>query len=131
MLDLTNAIIYDIETFPNCFTFSMEMLNKPIRSVWEISEFRDDRKQLLEFFNDLSRNQIPMIGYNNINFDYPVIHLLWTHPDTSYQQLYAKANEIIKGESRFGHIIWARDRFTPQIDLYKMHHFDNKAKATS
>lgn len=131
MLDLTNAIVYDIETFPNCFTFSMEMLNQPVRSVWEISEFRDDRAQLLQFFNDLARTQTPMIGYNNINFDYPVIHLLWTHPDATYQQLYAKASEIINGGDRFGHIIWASDRFAPQIDLYKMHHFDNKAKATS
>lgn len=131
MLDLTNAIIYDIETFPNCFTFSMEMLNQPVRSVWEISEFRDDRAQLLQFFNDLARTQTPMIGYNNINFDYPVIHLLWTHPDATYQQLYAKASEIINGSDRFGHIIWASDRFAPQIDLFKMHHFDNKAKATS
>lgn len=131
MLDLTNAIVYDIETFPNCFTFSMEMLNQPVRAVWEISEFRDDRAQLLQFFNDLARTQTPMIGYNNINFDYPVIHLLWTHPDATYQQLYAKASEIINGGDRFGHIIWASDRFAPQIDLYKMHHFDNKAKATS
>lgn len=131
MLDLTNAIVYDIETFPNCFTFSMEMLNQPTRAVWEISEFRDDRKSLLAFFNELARYQIPMIGYNNINFDYPVIHMLWKNPDSTYQQLYAKANDIINGGDRFGHIIWASDRFAPQIDLYKMHHFDNKAKATS
>ena len=131
MLNFQNAIVYDIETFPNCFTFTMEMLNSDVRSVWEISEFRDDRQSLLGFFRELATTQTPMIGFNNINFDYPVIHLLWNNPSVTYQQLYAKAMEIIKGGDRFGHIIWASDRFAPQVDLYKMHHFDNKAKSTS
>lgn len=130
-LNFTNAIVYDIETFPNCFTLSMELLNSDVRSVWEISEFRDDRKQLLAFFRELAATQTPMIGFNNINFDYPVIHFLWNNPSATYQQLYAKASDIINAESKFGHIIWASDRFAPQIDLFKMHHFDNKAKSTS
>lgn len=131
MLNFTNAIVYDIETFPNCFTFSMEMLNSDIKSVWEISEFRDDRKQLLAFFKELAATQTPMIGFNNVGFDYPIIHFLWNNPTATYQQLYAKAMEIIEGQERFGHIIWADNRFAPQIDLFKMHHFDNKAKSTS
>jgi hypothetical protein len=130
-LNFVNAIVYDIETFPNCFTFSMEMLNSDVHSVWEISEFRDDRKQLLAFFKELATSQTPMIGFNNINFDYPVIHFLWNNPSASYQQLYTKAMDIINADNKFGHIIWASDRFTPQVDLFKMHHFDNKAKATS
>ena len=131
MLNLTNAVVYDIETFPNCFTLTMEMLNQPVNAVWEISQYRDDRKQLLAFFRELAASQTPMIGYNNINFDYPVIHFLWNNPSATYQQLYTKAQEIIEGQDRFNHIIWASDRFTPQIDLFKMHHFDNKAKSTS
>lgn len=131
MLNFTNAIVYDIETFPNCFTFSMEMLNSNVKSVWEISEFRDDRKQLLAFFKQLAVTQTPMIGFNNVGFDYPVIHLLWINPTASYQQLYTKAKEIIESQERFGHIIWSDNRFAPQIDLFKMHHFDNKAKSTS
>ena len=131
MLNLTNAITYDIETFPNCFTLTMEMLNQPTHAVWEISQYRDDRQQLLAFFRELAASQTPMIGYNNINFDYPVIHFLWNNPSATYQQIYAKAQEIIEGQDRFGHIIWASDRFTPQIDLFKMYHFDNKAKSTS
>lgn len=131
MLNFENAIVYDIETYPNCITFAMEMLNKDVKCVWEISEFRDDRKQLLSFFQELARTQTPMIGYNNIGFDYPVIHLLWKYPNSTYKELYAKAQSIIDGGDRFGHVIWANDRFAPQIDLYKMHHFDNPAKATS
>lgn len=131
MINLQNAIVYDIETFPNCFTFAMEMLNSDFKAVWEISEFKDDRQLLLGFFNELAKTQTPMIGFNNVNFDYPVIHFLWKNPSATYQQLYAKAMSIIESQERFGHIIWASDRFAPQIDLFKVHHFDNKAKSTS
>lgn len=130
-LNLEQAIVYDIETYPNCFTFSMEMLNYNVKSVWEISEFRDDRQQLLAFFRELAKNQTPMIGFNNINFDYPVIHFLWNNPSASCEQLYQKATSIIQSQDRFGHLIWASDRFAPQIDLFKIYHFDNKAKSTS
>lgn len=130
-INLQNAIVYDIETFPNCFTFAMEMLNSDFKAVWEISPFKDDRQQLLAFFRELSKTQTPMIGYNNINFDYPVLHYLWNNPSATYEQLYEKAMSIIESQDRFGHTIWASDRFAPQIDVYKMHHFDNRAKATS
>lgn len=134
MLDFNRAIVYDIETFPNCFTFCMEFLHNETNVVWEISQYRDDRKQLIEFFQWCVQNQVPMIGYNNIGFDYPVIHLLWNNPSATYQQLYAKAMEIIQGQgdgNRFGHTVWADNRFAPQVDLFKMHHFDNRSKSTS
>jgi len=130
MLDLTNAIVYDIEVFPNCFTFSMEMLNSDTKAVWEISSFKDDKPQLLEFFSWLSQNQIPMIGFNNIHYDYPIVHMLWQNPNISYEHLYAKSMNIIDGKNRFDNIVWSSERFTPQIDVFKIHHFDNAAKST-
>jgi len=128
---LANAVVYDIETFPNCFTFAMEMLHSDVKGVWEISEYRDDRVALMQFFDWMGRENVPMIGFNNIHFDYPVIHLLRRNPQISYQQLYAKAMAIIESFNQFEHTIWANDRFTPQIDLRKLHHLDNKAKMTS
>lgn len=32
---------------------------------------------------------------------------------------------------RFAHGVWASDRLVTQVDLYKIHHFDNQAKSTS
>lgn len=127
---LDNAIIYDIESFPNCFTFSMEMLRSDTKATWEISEFRNDTAQLMEFFRWLSQCQVPMIGFNNINYDYPICHMLNRNPHAGYQGAYRKTMEIIEGNDKFGHIIWADDRFAPQIDLFKLHHFDNKARST-
>lgn len=129
-LDLSNAEIYDIEVLPNCFTFAMECLNSDASAVWEISDFRDDRQSLLEHFRYLAQTGAPLIGYNNINYDYAIIHMLWKNPNTTCAELYAKSQQIIKGSDRWRHRIWASDRFCPQIDLYLIHHFDNKAKAT-
>lgn len=131
MVSLNNAVCYDIETFPNCFTFATESFTSDMQAVWEISEFRDDRQELLKFFQWLSQTQTPMIGFNNVGFDYPVIHEFWNNPNITYQQLYAKAMQIIEGQDRFANTIWADNRFAPQIDLFKLQHFDNKAKSTS
>lgn len=133
-MDLTNAVVYDIETFPNTFTLHMEMLKSSVSSTWEISEYRDDRVQLMEWFQWLARTQTPMIGFNNVRFDYPVIHLLFTRPNATYAELYAKAQDIFKtqeNDAGWGHSVPAWKRFAPQIDLFKINHFDNKAKTTS
>lgn len=130
-MNLDNAVIYDIETFPNAFTLHMECLNSDVSATWEISHFRDDRQQLMQWFQWLAQTQTPMMGFNNIHFDYPVIHYLFKNPQATVEQLYNKAMQIIKGDDRFAQTIWANDRFTPQIDLFKIHHFDNRAKTTS
>lgn len=132
-ISLENAVVYDEECLPNCWTLAAEMLNSDVKSVWEISEYRDDRQALRQWLNWLAENQIPMIGFNNLGYDYPMLHLLWKDPSLSYQQLYAKNQAIIGGsfDDRFRHMIWASDRLAPQIDLMTLHHFDNKAKTTS
>lgn len=131
MITLDNAIVYDEECFPNLWTLQMECLHNDQRAVWEISEFRDDRHELRQWLNWLAANQVPMIGFNNEGYDYPMLHYLWMNPDATYHDLYKKNQSIIGSDDRFGSMIWARDRLAPQIDLYKVHHFDNKAKITS
>lgn len=131
MLNLTNAVVYDIETFPNAFTLDMEMLHNDARCTWEISHFRDDRQQLMQWFNHLNQTQTPMIGFNSVHFDYPVIHFIFCNPNCTVEQIYEKAMSIIRSNNRFANTIWPNERFAPQIDLFKIHHFDNKAKTTS
>lgn len=127
---LQHAIVYDCEVLPNCFTFAMEQLHGDTHAVWEISEYRDDRRELLQFFQYLAQNQIPMIGFNNVGYDYPVIHTLWKNPAVTNAQLYEKSKSIIASDNRFDNTIWASDRFAPQIDLFTQSHFDNRAKST-
>ena len=130
-MNLDQAVVYDVETLPNVFTLAMEMLHSDVASVWEISHYRDDRQQLIQWFNWLMTNQTPMIGFNSVHFDYPIIHYIFNNPHCRVEDIHAKSQQIINAVDRFGHTIWDRDRFAPQIDLFKIHHFDNKAKTTT
>ena len=131
MISLEKAVVYDIETFPNAFTLDMECLNSDTRATWEISHYRDDRRELMQWFQWMAQTQTPMIGFNSIGFDYPVIHELFHNPSMTVEQIYAKAMSIIDGDNKFANMVWADNRFCPQIDLFKIYHMDNHAKSTS
>jgi hypothetical protein len=124
-------VVWDLETFPNCFLCGALGLESDNAYIWEISDRRDDRADLLAWLRHLAAEQIEQIGFNNIGFDYPIIHFLLQHPDATPADLYQKAQAIITSGDRWAHTIWPSDRFIPQIDLYKIHHFDNVARATS
>jgi hypothetical protein len=127
--------IYDIETYPNVFTLAVEHADAPIKWSFEISDHRNDSKQIIEFLHWLKSINARMVGFNNLGFDYPVIHTLVRMGDASAKVLYDKAMSIIHSqdgdESRWMHQVKPTDRFVEQIDLFKIHHFDNKARATS
>ena len=69
MIDIQNSIVYDCETFPNVYTLAAERLFSDDKVFFEISEYRDQRRDLMLWIEDLRRHQIPMIGFNNIHFD--------------------------------------------------------------
>lgn len=122
-------IIYDIETYPNAFTLSALGCDSDAAACWEISDRRDDRESLLAWLHHIAQNQIEMVGFNNVGFDYPVVHTLLNNPAATVDDLYNKAMVIIRGD-RWEHVVWPSDRYIPQIDLFLIHHFDNPAKST-
>lgn len=128
---LDDAVIYDIESFPNVFTLDAQGLNNDFASTWEISSYRDDRHHLFTWLNYLHRTQTPMIGFNNLFYDYTLLHWIYTNPNCTVEQIYQHSKSLINNHNRFGNTIWANDRIAPQIDLFKIYHFDNKAKTTN
>lgn len=137
-----SQVIYDIETYPNFFAAGFLHLHSDYYADFECSEFRDDSAAMFDMLRLMAREQVELIGFNNLGFDYPVIHHLirCCFNDRGEQirfgvdvakAAYEKAEMIIRAQERFGHQIWQADRFIPQIDLYKVHHFDNVAKSTS
>jgi len=128
---LNHAITYDVEIFPNVFTFYGEYLNTDQGFRFEISDYRDDRTALLQWFDYWSQTQTPMIGFNSVHFDYPVLHFIKNNPNAAVGQIYEFAMSVINNKNRFADVIWDRDRFAPQVDLFKIYHMDNNAKRTS
>jgi hypothetical protein len=134
MINLDQAICADIETLPNVFTLNVQGLFSALDMTFEISDQgRDDRRELSEWFEYWRSTETPMVGFNSVSFDYPVLHFLWQNPNCSVADIYDHAMGIINDHSgaRWGNTIWQDDRFCPQIDLFKIHHFDNRAKSTS
>ncbi len=125
--------IYDLETYPNCFT---AIFLHPITldtHVFEVSEYKDDSYHLAEFLSDCQTHGHRLVGFNNVNFDYPIIHnyiksgYFWT-----CAEFYDMAMAIINNKQKFNpHTVWPNQEFIRQIDLYKICHFDNRARATS
>ena len=136
-----NVWVYDIETYQNCFSLCAVYANGKGMKVFEISDRKNESEEMLEFLRNVKRNNHKMVGFNNINFDYPVIHFILEKAREAFKknekvkitakQIYNKAMECIKSDSRFGARVKDSDIIIPQIDLYLIHHFDNKARATS
>lgn len=129
-----NDWIFDLETYPRTFTATFEHVDAPLRVQFEISEFRNDTSQLLQFLNYIQSNFGRLVGYNNIGFDYPILHQLMRAGRGDAPTLYAKAMAIIgaqEKQDRWAHLVKPSDRLIPQLDLYLVHHFDNQARATS
>jgi hypothetical protein len=138
-INLDNAVVYDLETFPNCFTMNVSGLYSDLDMTFEISkpidgQGRDHREQLLQWFYYWEAMNTPMIGFNSVAFDYSVLHFIYDNPYASVEDIYDHAMSLINasfGGNRFASQIFPSDRFAPQIDLFKLHHFDNPAKRTS
>lgn len=120
---------YDIETYPNTFTFRSTHVVSKTKYCYEISDRRDDRLALFQFLEYLRSTDSRFVGFNNIWFDWEVVQWLYENPYATVSQIYDKAMKRIKGDNSYP--MWPDRRLVKQIDLLKIHHFDNMAKATS
>lgn len=126
--------IYDLETFPNFFSYTGYRRSTEKTTVIHIY----DNNGLEELYKYLWLNSdiTYQVGFNNLNFDYPILHYIYTNygklsklsPEKQADRIYTEAQRIIATEFS---AIRKKDVTIPQIDLYRIHHFDNKAKITS
>lgn len=131
------TIIGDCETFPNCFQFCAEFVDVPLKLAFEISDRRDDSRSLYEFFCWVAKSGLRIAGFNWNRFDGPIIHLFMRMGGKiTARSLYDKAQAIITAQdddegNRWAHSVKPTDRDFEWLDLYRIWHFDNKAKSTS
>lgn len=136
-------VVYDLETYPNCFTYSDVTVDGEVWNQFEISERADDTEELLAHLRKLVINKRKMIGYNNRGFDYTLIHYiigeateakkLGEKVSISSRQLYREAQKMFERseEERRFPVVRDSDIVIPQVDLFLIHHFDNNARSTS
>lgn len=131
---MSDAYIHDIENYPNVFLFGAIHALTETPYIFEISHRRDDRQAFYLFTEYLREHRAEEIGYNNLGYDYPVQHSILNNiMYITNADIYKKGDSIINAgdENRFAHMVWEKDWIVPQLDLYKIHHFDNQAKRTS
>lgn len=129
--------VYDIETYPNCLTFTAICADNSRTQVYECSSRKNDVSQLFEFLDMLHDKKHRMVGFNNKGFDYPVLHALLevrakavtVSGKAVAKKAYKVAQDIISVQAEHNNI--RLKEYVKQVDLFKIHHFDNKARATS
>lgn len=126
-----NDYIYDIETYPNVYTIAIGEVSSRNCKVFEISFRKDQRLEMIEYFRHIVRNKGRMVGFNNVGFDYPVVHFIIKNQNATVEDIYNYAMEVIKSEDKWAYNVKDNDVLIPQVDLFKIHHFDNKARMTS
>lgn len=123
--------VYDLESLSNLFTYTGY---RPHTNEWfqyVICSWRNDGEEL---YNHLTNEIFIQCGFNNLAYDYPLLHHFIRHwKDYKHlsgrefaQALYNKSQYLI--EEQFTEV---RKPFIRQIDLYKIWHYNNKARLTS
>ena len=125
--------VYDIEVLSNLFTYTGFDAKKKEWYQFIICEWKNDTNLL---YNHLFRDKICQVGFNNEGFDYPVLHHFINHygeyktmsGQEVAQKLYNKSQEIIGQEFS---VISDKNKYIKQLDLFRIWHYNNKARATS
>lgn len=134
---MENVIIYDIETLKEYFLVVALIPQEPYR-VFKVNK---DENSLDAFINFTEKyKDYYWVGYNNLRFDSQVIewvirnHEYW-HELSSLEitaRIHQKASDVIDDAN---HDVFPEYRETDltlkQIDLFRIHHFDNKNRRVS
>lgn len=137
---MQDTYVYDIETYGNVFTFAMVRLDGEKSVVIEVSPFKNELPKLFVILDWLADKKYRLIGFNNQGFDYPVVHrimesrrkLLKLEGEQVARIIFQYAQEQIEtSRDGFAKVVSDDETLIEQIDLFKIHHFDNKARATS
>lgn len=140
--------VYDIECYPNFFSLAAKHISSGTRYFFEISEWANDLDNLVSWIYWLHGNKCRQIGFNNLHYDYSLLHHIFTIAPYSRHQsgkslswdIYQFSQSRFKGKDEtedqyrrrmYQSAIKPENMIIPQIDLYKIYHFDNKNKATS
>jgi hypothetical protein len=136
---MSKVIIYDEECYPNFFLVGGRLFKTNEYVIFEISSRKNDYHKIKQYF---LRGDIEfMVGFNNLGYDYPLLHRLLSYNYSDYNGL-----AIAKDLKRLSDLIINSHRqndrsvnysipywkhLIPQVDLKSIWHFDNKAKMVS
>lgn len=133
--NFNKVAIYDLEIGPNYFIACFKSPNSGIKKSFIIHKDKDDRLELYNFLNKLKKDYW-FVGFNNLEFDAQLIEMFlenWKNPKL-IEILKKRTKELIEEKNdwnKWDILVPEWKLSTKQLDLYKLSHFDNKAKRSS
>jgi hypothetical protein len=118
--------VYDIETFCNCFTYIDYDPDTKESQEFVVTSFRNELKDFVSYLKTLKKKKAGMVGFNNLHFDWPIVRAIMEGEVRTAEQIYSLAQSIIRNEKKL-----YTQQDIPQLDLYLLNHYDNKARRTS
>jgi len=133
--------VYDLETLAGLFSYTG--LNTDTNKVTQFV-LHKDKFELHELVTHLLTLK-GQIGFNNLNFDYPIIHyilvnyrkwedLVW---ESNWEEkiislIYQEAQRLISNQNKDDFYPAIPDKYVKikQLDLFKVWHYDNRARMT-
>ncbi len=137
---MKNVWFYDIECMKFIHTFYAINRDTKEEVHFVIHKDKNDIIEYKKFILSCIKSGDIFIGFNNINYDYPVLHQIITRifhntkfdklndPDWIVNFIYNTSISTIRKENS---AIYPSNVLIYQIDLFKIHHYDNPNKRTS
>jgi hypothetical protein len=117
--------VWDLETL-DVFTATFLDRDSDETRIFVIDNELDDKEQMFEFLD----NEVEgLVGFNSINFDAQVLEYIYRYPESSASDIRRYAHIITSDNDRMNDVPEWRLRHK-HLDLYRIHHFDNKNKRT-
>ena len=133
--------VMDYETICNCFIAVFEHYkDSSIRHTFVVHESRNELPEFIRFLNSNIRDQEWHISYNGLAFDAQITNkildnqkkLLRSTTDEVTKFIYSYVQSVIDKSNKGTFLDYPPFKMKiKQIDLFKMNHWDNKAKMSS
>lgn len=132
--------VMDYETLSNCFVAVFEEYKTLETKVFVVHELQNDFGKFIFFLKDNIRHKQWHISYNGLAFDAQVSHYIldnfesWSDytPSEIANTIYLYAQRCIQKSNNKEWSDYAQWKMQiGQIDLFKLHHWDNPAKRSS
>lgn len=131
--EYSNTWIYDEEVFFDCFTMVARLAGTKKYKRFVIHETRNDYEEMVEW---IVKEKPTLVGFNNNDFDAQVLTYIIREEIDDAKLIYEFSQKVIESlqdhSSGFKNLPYRyKELICPQIDLYKICHYDNNARRTS
>ncbi len=137
---MKNHYVVDYETLSNCFIACFEHYSLETNFTFIVHEKLNHLPQFIEFLERNKRDKEWHISYNGLGFDAQITEfvlrnkeiLLECTPKEAVSEIYHKAQQVIERQTQKQFQEYSEKDFSiPQIDVFKLNHWDNPAKMSS